>query len=134
VVSRTGLANLVGGGLRHGTSELDEPGHREAGQPLAQRRPVRPGSRSAPGVTTRTARPASQPDVLTAAPERGWRSPHYQRLDLVADLEGLEVPDHRSGRISGQSLPKSILFFSSVLAARTSCGGKYFGDQPDRSI
>jgi hypothetical protein len=43
VVSQAGLANLAGGGLRHGTSELDEPGHREVGQPLTQRRPVRPG-------------------------------------------------------------------------------------------
>jgi hypothetical protein len=42
VVSRAGLANLAGGGLRHGTSELDEPRYREVGQPLAQRRPVRP--------------------------------------------------------------------------------------------
>ena len=40
----------------------------------------------------------------------------------------------RSGVISGKSLPNSIRSLSRVLAYCTSCGGKYFGLQPDRSI
>jgi len=40
----------------------------------------------------------------------------------------------RSGRITGLSLPKSTLFFSSVLAYWTSFASKYFGDQPERSM
>src|SRR5271169_7070759 len=40
----------------------------------------------------------------------------------------------RSGLINGKSEPNSILRFSWVFAYCTSCGGKYFGDQPDRSI
>ncbi len=34
----------------------------------------------------------------------------------------------------GKSLPNRIRSFSSVLQYWTSCGGKYFGLQPDRSI
>src|SRR5690349_11632166 len=41
---------------------------------------------------------------------------------------------HRSVVIIGWSEPKSILFFSSVFAYCTRIGGKYFGDQPERSI
>src|SRR6185312_7601525 len=41
---------------------------------------------------------------------------------------------HRSGVISGKSEPNSTLSCSSELACRTSCGGKYLGDQPDRSM
>ena len=40
----------------------------------------------------------------------------------------------RSGVISGKSLPNRMRSFSSVFAYCTSCGGKYFGLQPDRSI
>src|SRR6185437_7732025 len=40
----------------------------------------------------------------------------------------------RSGVISGKSEPNSILRLSCELAYRTSCAGKYFGDQPDRSM
>ena len=40
----------------------------------------------------------------------------------------------RSGVITGKSDPNSTLRLSRPLAARTSCGGKYFGDQPDRSM
>src|SRR5690606_10254031 len=41
---------------------------------------------------------------------------------------------HRSGVSSGKSDPKSTLSCSSEFACCTSCGGKYFGDQPDRSM
>ena len=40
----------------------------------------------------------------------------------------------RSGVITGKSEPNSTLSFSSEFAYWTSCGGKYFGDQPDRSM
>ena len=40
----------------------------------------------------------------------------------------------RSGVINGKSEPNSTLFRSWVFAYWTSCGGKYFGDQPERSI
>src|SRR3954447_11570769 len=40
----------------------------------------------------------------------------------------------RSGLITGKSEPKRTLSRSSELAYWTSCGGKYFGDQPDRSM
>src|SRR5450756_308367 len=40
----------------------------------------------------------------------------------------------RSGEITGLSVPNRTLCLSSVLAYCTSCGGKYFGDQPDRSM
>ena len=36
--------------------------------------------------------------------------------------------------MSGKSEPKSTFARSCVFAYWTSCGGKYFGDQPDRSI
>ena len=36
--------------------------------------------------------------------------------------------------ISGKSEPKSTFVRSWVFAYWTSCGGKYFGDQPERSI
>src|SRR5580693_340318 len=41
---------------------------------------------------------------------------------------------HRSGAIRGKSDPNSILRLSWVFAYCTSCGGKYFGDQPDKSM
>src|SRR5690606_15810873 len=41
---------------------------------------------------------------------------------------------HRSGRITGLSVPNSTRSFSSVFAYCTSFGSKYLGDQPDRSI
>lgn len=40
----------------------------------------------------------------------------------------------RSGVIAGKSEPNSTLSRSSVLAYRTSSGGNYFGDQPDKSM
>src|ERR1700722_4632835 len=40
----------------------------------------------------------------------------------------------RSGRITGQSEPNSTLWRNNVLAYLTRIGGKYFGDQPERSI
>src|SRR3990172_7227311 len=40
----------------------------------------------------------------------------------------------RSGVISGKSEPKRTFVRSCVFAYLTSCGGKYFGDQPERSI
>src|SRR5882757_6760363 len=41
---------------------------------------------------------------------------------------------HRSGAINGKSDPNSILRFSCVFAYWTNWGGKYLGDQPDRSM
>ena len=41
---------------------------------------------------------------------------------------------HRSGVMAGKSEPNSTFSRSRVLAYRTSSGGKYFGDQPDRSM
>src|SRR4051812_49995097 len=41
---------------------------------------------------------------------------------------------HLSGVITGKSEPNSTLSFSREFAYCTSCGGKYFGDQPDRSM
>src|SRR4029453_3082411 len=41
---------------------------------------------------------------------------------------------HRSGVMTGKSEPKSTLCFNSELAYCTSCGGKYFGDHPERSM
>ena len=40
----------------------------------------------------------------------------------------------RSGVINGKSEPNSTLSFSSVFAYCTRFGGKYFGDQPERSM
>ncbi len=40
----------------------------------------------------------------------------------------------RSGRMTGQSEPNSILCFSRELTYLTRIGGKYLGDQPERSI
>src|SRR6202011_4133795 len=40
----------------------------------------------------------------------------------------------RSGVSTGKSVPKSILCFSSVFAYWMRIGGKYFGDQPDKSM
>ncbi|MDF2492939.1 MAG: hypothetical protein K0Q58_1517 [Microbacterium sp.] len=41
---------------------------------------------------------------------------------------------HRSGVRRGKSEPNRIRFLRNEFAARTSCGGKYFGLQPDKSI
>src|ERR1700729_3013395 len=42
--------------------------------------------------------------------------------------------NQRSGLIIGQSEPKSAFFLRSVLQYWTRIFGKYFGDQPDRSM
>ena len=42
--------------------------------------------------------------------------------------------NQRSGLIIGQSEPKSTFFLRSVLQYWTRIFGKYFGDQPDRSM
>ena len=39
----------------------------------------------------------------------------------------------RSSVMYGWSVPNSALVFSWRPMARTNCGGKYFGDQPDKS-
>ena len=41
---------------------------------------------------------------------------------------------HRSGVITGKSVPNSTLCRSRLPAYCTSWGEKYFGDQPDRSM
>ena len=40
----------------------------------------------------------------------------------------------RSGVITGKSVPNRTFSRSSVLAYWTRLGGKYFGDQPERSM
>src|SRR5581483_6169809 len=42
--------------------------------------------------------------------------------------------NHRSGVMTGQSEPNSTLCLRRLLAYLTRIGGKYLGDQPDRSI
>src|SRR6516162_3586882 len=42
--------------------------------------------------------------------------------------------NQRSGRMTGQSEPNSTLCFNNVFAYLTRIGGKYLGDQPDKSI
>src|SRR6266436_1450209 len=55
---------------------------------------------------------------------------------LTSSLTGraAKSASQRSGVSSGKSEPNRTLSCSSVLAYCTSCGGKYFGDQPDRSM
>src|SRR5262249_53032738 len=42
--------------------------------------------------------------------------------------------NQRSGRMTGQSEPNSTLCFNKLFAYLTRIGGKYLGDQPDKSI
>src|SRR2546430_6562679 len=53
-------------------------------------------------------------------------------LSLISIFSKSE--SQRSGAIIGQSEPKRTFVFNSVLEYCTRIFGKYFGDQPDRSI
>src|SRR5699024_11516132 len=46
----------------------------------------------------------------------------------------LNAVNHFVGGISGYSVPNKTLCFSMLLDGRTNASGKYFGDQPAKSI
>src|SRR5699024_2526361 len=84
-------------------------------------RRVRAGGQRGPGPAHRPRTPTALPFMISGTAS-----------SLMPSCS--KSPIHRSGVMSGKSEPNSALCLSIDPIARVSCGGKYFGDHPDRSM